>query len=45
MAYMFIDEIISWYHFTGLALVIVGMLMFNVKNSRKHDDEKIAHVE
>ena len=29
MAYVFIDETISWYHYLGLLMVIGGMVMFN----------------
>jgi drug/metabolite transporter (DMT)-like permease len=29
MAYVFIDETISWYHFAGLIMIIGGMLMFH----------------
>ena len=30
MAYLFLGEILAWYHFAGLALVIGGMLLFNL---------------
>ena len=30
MAYLFLGEILAWYHFAGLALVVGGMLLFNL---------------
>ncbi|MGK0298437.1 MAG: drug/metabolite transporter (DMT)-like permease [Gammaproteobacteria bacterium] len=32
MAYVFIDEIISWYHYAGLMMIISGMILFNLQN-------------
>jgi drug/metabolite transporter (DMT)-like permease len=32
MAYLFIDESISWYHFAGLIMIISGMFLFNLQN-------------
>ena len=37
MAYVFIDEIISWYHFAGLGMILTGMLMFNMRNKLKQN--------
>ena len=33
LAYMFIDEIISWYHFLGLMMIIGGIWLFNLRHS------------
>jgi drug/metabolite transporter (DMT)-like permease len=30
MAYLFIDETISWYHFAGLVMIVGGMFLFNM---------------
>ena len=32
LAYIFIDEKISWFHYLGLMIIIGGMLLFNKKN-------------
>jgi drug/metabolite transporter (DMT)-like permease len=32
MAYIFIGETISWYHFTGLIIILGGMALFHAKH-------------
>ncbi|NNE37852.1 MAG: DMT family transporter, partial [Gammaproteobacteria bacterium] len=31
LAYIFIDEVISWYHFFGLIIIISGIWLFNLR--------------
>ncbi len=33
LAYIFIDEVISWYHFAGLAIIITGIWLFNLRQT------------